>query len=266
MQLHIRHLTEFHYAYPLTGGTMKIKMTPWCGRGQELRQRELKLTGCMQSSSFRDFFGNSVELVVVDEGQDSIRVEMSADVVTLDRAGIWGNEPNDTPASVFQSATPRTIPGEAIGRIAQQFAGEDLRDPEILHRLAEHVRSNVAYRIGSTSAETTAEEAALKGEGVCQDHTHIFISAARMLGLSARYVSGYLKMHDRTEQEAMHAWAEVYIDNLGWTGFDVANGISPEETHVRIAVGRDYYDAAPITGIVRGGGTEKMMVTISVSS
>ena len=157
-----------------------------------------------------------------------------------------------------------TEPGEAIGRIADRFAGDDLRNPETMHRLSDHIRDSIAYRIGSTSTETTAEEAAGRGEGVCQDHTHAFIATARLLGMPSRYVSGYLRMHDRTEQEAMHAWAEIFINDLGWTGFDVSNGTSPVETHVRIAVGRDYFDAAPITGVVRGGGEETMRVAVDI--
>jgi len=73
------------------------------------------------------------------------------------------------------------------------------------------------------------------GQGVCQDHTHIFISAARELGYPARYISGYLMMNDRIDQEASHAWAEAYVEGLGWVGFDVSNGISPDERYVQSA-------------------------------
>ena len=243
---------------------MKLRMTPWSGNGQELRRRELRLEGCSVSSSFRDVFGNPVELVEVECGRSSIVLEAQSEVETLDMAGVCPGGQHHSPASAFRATTPKTEPGETIGRIADRFAGDDLRDPETMHRLSEHVRDSIAYRIGSTNTETTAEEAAGQGEGVCQDHAHAFVSTARLLGLPARYVSGYLRMHDRTEQEATHAWTEVFIENLGWTGFDVSNGISPTETHVRIAVGRDYSDAAPITGVVRGGGEESMRVAVDV--
>ena len=102
------------------------------------------------------------------------------------------------------------------------------------------------------------------GAGVCQDHAHVFISAARLLGHPARYVSGYLMMDDRTHQEATHAWAEVLIEDLGWVGFDVSNGISPDERYVRIATGLDYREAAPISGIRFGTGEERLHVSIQV--
>ena len=110
--------------------------------------------------------------------------------------------------------------------------------------------------------DTTAEEAVANGKGVCQDHAHIFIAAARAADIPARYVSGYLMMNDRVEQDATHAWAEAHIDGLGWVGFDIANGISPDPRYVRVATGRDYRDAAPVTGI--SFGQSKQLLTVNV--
>ena len=87
---------------------------------------------------------------------------------------------------------------------------------------------------------TTAAEAFKLQRGVCQDLTHIFIAAARQLGIPARYIGGHFWRADGvTEQEAGHAWAEAYVDNLGWVGFDPANGICTTDAHVRVAVGLD---------------------------
>jgi transglutaminase-like putative cysteine protease len=77
-------------------------------------------------------------------------------------------------------------------------------------------------------------------------------------------VSGYLMMNDRIDQEATHAWTEAHVDGLGWVGFDVSNGISPDTRYVRLATGRDYRDAAPITGISFGGASERLHVTVAV--
>jgi transglutaminase-like putative cysteine protease len=102
------------------------------------------------------------------------------------------------------------------------------------------------------------------GLGVCQDHAQIFIAAARAMEVPARYVSGYLLMDDRIAQEATHAWAEAWVPGLGWVGFDVSNGISPDPRYVRVATGRDYRDAAPITGISFGPVTEHLIVDLAV--
>ncbi len=92
----------------------------------------------------------------------------------------------------------------------------------------------------------------------------MFIAAARQMGFPARYVSGYLMMDDRVEQAASHAWAEAHVKGLGWVAFDAANGISPDERYVRTAVGRDYRDAMPVSGIRLGAADERLDVRITV--
>ncbi len=103
---------------------------------------------------------------------------------------------------------------------------------------------------------------------MCQDHAHIFIAAARTLGIPARYVTGYLLMEDTSDgagpAEAHHAWAEAWVESLGWVGFDVANRICPTERYVRLAAGLDAGYAAPIVGSRRGGADEKLDVSVAV--
>ena len=94
---------------------------------------------------------------------------------------------------------------------------------------------------------------------------HVFLAVARQLGFAARYVSGYLMMDDRIDQAAMHAWVDVWVDGLGFVGFDVSNGISPDERYVRIATGLDYRGAAPIAGTRYGSGQEFLDVALSVA-
>jgi transglutaminase-like putative cysteine protease len=122
----------------------------------------------------------------------------------------------------------------------------------------------VPYGQAATFAGTTAEDALAAGGGVCQDHAQIFVSAARLTGVPARYVSGYLMMNDRIDQDASHAWAEAHIDGLGWVGFDVSNHISPDERYVRIATGRDSRDASPISGVRIGAASESMIVSLQI--
>ena len=129
-----------------------------------------------------------------------------------------------------------------------------------MHGLADRI----AYEPGATTVVTTAEEAFGTGRGVCQDLAHIFIACARRMGFPARYVSGYLMMDDRTQQAASHGWAEAHVEALGWVAFDVANRISPDDRYVRLAVGRDYRDAAPVIGIRLGQAVESLAVNITV--
>jgi len=92
------------------------------------------------------------------------------------------------------------------------------------------------------------------------------LASARLLGVPARYVSGYLLMDDRTQQTASHAWAEAHVAGLGWVGFDVANKICPDSRYVRVATGLDYVDAAPISGLRLGEADETMTVSLSVEA
>ena len=117
---------------------------------------------------------------------------------------------------------------------------------------------------GTTDAATPAEEALARGSGVCQDHAHIFIAAARAMNFPARYISGYLYMEETNDQVAGHAWAEAHVEGLGWVGFDPANTMSPDERYVRLATGRDYRDARPVSGIRLGQAEEQLAVSVTV--
>ena len=126
------------------------------------------------------------------------------------------------------------------------ITGSDL---DLVYKVANKLQQTLKYEIGSTKVETVAEEAFLLKKGVCQDFAHIYISCMRLLNFPARYVSGYLKLNDRKEQEATHAWCEVYVNNLGWVGIDVSNNIIVDENYVVLATGFDYKDAKPIHGL-----------------
>ena len=161
-------------------------------------------------------------------------------------------------------ATELTRAGPKLRALIRGLKEEDADDLRRLHALSARIRSALPYEIGLTQSTTTAEEALEQGGGVCQDHAHIFVAAARQLGVPARYVSGYLMMNDRVHQDASHAWAEAYVEPLGWVGFDVSNGISPDQRYVRVATGLDYRDAAPVSGLRFGSGGEAMSIDIQV--
>ena len=122
----------------------------------------------------------------------------------------------------------------------------------------------VAAVAGATNTHTSAAEALADGKGVCQDHAHIFIAAARTLGIPARYITGYLVLSEQDTSDAHHAWAEAWIESLGWVGFDAANRVCPTDRYVRLACGLDASYAAPVIGTRRGGSTEKLDVSVEV--
>jgi transglutaminase-like putative cysteine protease len=205
-----------------------------------------------------------VELFSFDPGSQYVKITSKGEVNTADIAGIVGPHRGFAPLWYFQKPTPHTKAGPLIRNLVKSLGNDFENEPDRLHALSALILSTVAYVTGKTDFQTQAEQALEAGHGVCQDHAHIFISAARLMGFPARYVSGYLMMDDRTEQTAGQAWAEAHVDHLGWIGFDISNGISPDERYVRVATGLDYAEAAPISGITFGKNIESMIVSLQV--
>ena len=168
------------------------------------------------------------------------------------------------PLWCFLRPTPLTRPGARVRALASGLERDTADKLELLHALSRAVLDAVRYEPGMTDVDTSAEAALEAGHGVCQDHAHIFIGAGRLFDIPMRYVSGYLKMDGRVQQEAGHGWAEAHVAGLGWVGFDVSNGISPDERYVRVATGCDYIDAAPVAGLSLGVDRSELQVALAV--
>ena len=262
MRLHIDHSTDYAYDQPVPYGLQQLRLTPKSRAGQEVIRWNIEVEGGRVELEFDDQHNNRVSLVSTAAGQDRIRIHCEGEVVSADNNGVLGTHGGYAPLWYFSRSTPLTRPGPLLRKLARKAEGEN--DVSKLHALSAVILDEISYVPGRTDSHTTAEEALALGEGVCQDHAHVFIAAARLLGYPARYVSGYLFMEDRVRQDATHGWAEAHVDALGWVGFDVANGISPDEHYVRVATGLDYREAAPISGMRFGHGDETMSVELQV--
>lgn len=264
MRLSIRHTTRYRFASPVAHGIQRLRLTPKETQGQKIVEWNMEYEGAHEQLNYDDQNFNHVTLVAVNEGATEVKVTCSGVVDTQDHAGVIGHHAGHMPLWAFLSQTELTKPGPKIKALIANVERSEQGMVETLHNLSNAIRDTVEYGTGSTAVTTTAEEAVAEGRGVCQDHAHIFIAAARSLDIPARYVSGYLMMNDRIEQEATHAWAEAYVQGLGWVGFDISNGISPDPRYVRVATGRDYHDSAPVTGISFGAMTEDLTVDLEV--
>jgi transglutaminase-like putative cysteine protease len=167
----------------------------------------------------------------------------------------------------YLATTPLTAPDEAIGALSRQCLRGNGSERDRLYALARGVQERVQYQKGSTTVEDTGAAALARGKGVCQDQAHVFISCCRAAGIPARYVSGYLYSGgEEGGTAASHAWIDVWLsDAKAWLGVDVTHPSPAGLQHCRLAVGRDYLDAAPVRGVRRGGGHEKMDVDVTVS-
>lgn len=262
MRLKVTHKTEYRYDAPLSYALQRLRLVPASGPTQIVHAWSLNIDGAREEVRFQDHFANDTRLVSVDGESRTIVIEASGEVETRDTSGVVGPHQGFAPLWLFLQETPLATGGEGVRALAGSVvAGSDI---ERLHALMACVRGRVEYRPGTTDAGTTAEEALALGSGVCQDHSHIFCAAARLMGFPARYVSGYLMMEGVAEQAASHAWAEAHVSGLGWVAFDPANGISPDGRYVRVATGRDYRDAMPVSGIRHGNADERLAVAITV--
>jgi len=264
MRITITHSTFYQYDRDVPYTAQLIRLHPRSHQGQQvLSWRVVSENGRALPSTF-DGYGNILHMLTRDKMHDTATIIAEGEVETTDTSGVIMGAVETLPALYYLRQTAFTLPDKVIGEMAEESAGAP-EGIERLHRLMMMIRGRVAYEIGVTSSGTTAAEALAQGRGVCQDHTHIFLSAARAMGFPARYVSGYLWEHGRTEQgDAGHAWAEALVEGLGWVGFDVANGICPDANYVRVAIGLDFLEAAPIRGVRRGAGAEKMRVSVDI--
>jgi len=263
MLISVRHVTRYVYAEPVSYSVQSLRLTPAPFKGQRIVDWQVRVAGCPNPLEFRDGFGNTVQLVTVSTLHSELAIEAAGTVETEDCNGVVAGLAKSIPPRVFLKETPQTRPDAAIRALAQSVAGGTGRI-ERLHALVATVRDRVEYVTGATDAHTGAAEALGDGKGVCQDHAHIFISAARTLGIPARYVTGYLLLDDPDPASANHAWAEAYVEALGWVGFDVANRVCPTDRYVRLACGLDAGYATPIAGSRRGGAGESLNVCVAV--
>ncbi|ANU07379.1 transglutaminase family protein [Paraurantiacibacter namhicola] len=264
MRLAIRHSTTYRFSEPVAHGLQRLRLTPKATQGQEVLDWRMTYEGAREELVYEDQNYNTVSLVSVDGGAKKVVVTCEGTVDTEDKAGVIGQHAGHLPLWAFLGATDLTRPGDGVRALIASVERSEGGMVSTLHNLSARIRERVDYQTGRTGVTTTAEEAIEAGQGVCQDHAHIFIACARALEIPARYVSGYLMMNDRIEQEATHAWAEAHVQGLGWVGFDISNQISPDPRYVRVATGRDYRDAAPVTGISFGGVAEDLEVDLAV--
>ena len=264
MKLRISHETAYSYDTPTRNIVQSLRLTPSVFEGQRVHEWQIDVSGGLKGPGFRDGAGDWVEGWTVRGPTDQVVIAVSGLVETRDTAGVLRVHREAINPLTYLRDTHFTAPDpllrDSAGSVSQ---AEDHLD--LAHQLAALVAGKIAYVPGVTQSQTTAAEAMAIGQGVCQDHTHALIALARLRGLPARYVSGYLHATvDGQPHDAAHAWAEIHVGNLGWVGFDAANHCCPDDRYVRLGSGFDALDAAPIRGIAMGLGRERLDVLVRV--
>lgn len=266
MRLRIRHGTVYHYSAPAKSVIQTLRLTPRNHAGQYVNRWRIEISEDCRLDPHEDAFGNLTHTFTAEGTFLQLGVHVEGECETQDTGGLVTGTIERFPPSLYLRETPLTRPDGAIFDFAQNVkSGGDGDMLKLLHALMARLNGEITFDTDPTHVATTAAEAFALKRGVCQDLTHMFISAARALGVPARYVGGYFHRIDGVvDQEAGHAWAEAYVPDLGWVAFDAANGICGTDAHVRVAVGLDYLGVTPIRGSRQGGGTESLAVRVRV--
>jgi transglutaminase-like putative cysteine protease len=266
MRIKISHHTTYSYTTPIKSLIQVLRLTPRDHEGQHVLKWRINIDVDGHLRAGEDPLGNITHALSIEGPVDTFTVSVDGEVETTNTHGILRGLYETFPPHVFLRETPLTALSAEMRDFADKALSNQKAPLDSAHNLLQELNNYISFDTTPTHVATTAAEAFAMRKGVCQDLSHIFIAAMRHKGFPARYVSGYFKRIDGVvDQEAGHAWAEVLLDDLGWVGFDPANGICTTDAHVRIAIGLDYLGAAPVRGNRYGGGLEMMDVSLHVA-
>ncbi len=277
MHLNVRHLTRFLYDGVVLESFNDARLCPVSDPLQRCASFRLELNPEVPVQTYHDFYLNRVDHFELHEPHEALEVLSLAEVET--RPDFRGpppsgltleslNEPGVN-ENYFDFITDSNFVTQnvAIWKEAVDVLGEsgvqDLWQDSL--RLGYHVHKTLDYDPNWTHVHTSAHEALKDRRGVCQDYAHILIALCRSQGIPARYVSGYFyngKTGD--ENEASHAWVEVFLPHFGWKAFDPTHGREADARYIKLAIGRDYGDIKPVSGSYRGKGTQRMEIEVQI--
>jgi transglutaminase-like putative cysteine protease len=266
MRIRITHETVYHYSEPARSAIQLLRLTPRGSDNQTVLSWTVDMDGEARLMRREDWYGNIIHSLSVSGPVSQIVLRVAGEVETTDTAGVIRGGVERFPEIFYLRETPLTRPDAAIREFAEVTAGRFTNRLDQAHALMNAIPERLRFDTQATNSTTVGAEAFAAGHGVCQDFTHIFLSAARSLMIPARYVSGYLHKPGEVEQEAGHAWVEAYLPDLGWVSFDPTNAVSATEHYVRLAIGLDYLDAAPVRGSYYGATREALDVRLRIES
>lgn len=288
MQYQISHETTYDYSAPVLQSYHVLHLAPRPIENQIIHSHNITIQPTPKiRDDCLDYFGNPKTLFYLEEKHSKliVRSECAVDVLPAPRPDIGATSPwNDVPEAVRTAATSEAgrvtefmVPSRHV-RLSQQlldYAKPSFSDRrpilECVSDLTRRIFDDFTFDNTATDVSTPVEEVLATRRGVCQDFAHLQISALRCLGIPSKYVSGYIVTHPPKGQpklqgaDASHAWVSVWTPELGWVDFDPTNNLIPSQEHIAIASGRDYEDVSPISGVLLGGGTHVVHVSVDVA-
>jgi transglutaminase-like putative cysteine protease len=266
MHLFVNHRTDYRFSEPQARLIQLLRLTPASHEGQTIVDWRIDVDCDARLKHSRDGYGNEVTMLYVDGPTEHIAISVTGEVLTVDRAGIVSGTVETLPPLLYTQATALTRASSDVMALARDVEGEGGGPLDRVHRLNHAVHTRLRFDAGRAVADRDAAMVLTEGHGIGMDFAHVFIAAARAMGFPARFVSGYLYSEDAEDphRHSPHGWAEAYVEDYGWIAFDPAYEICPHEAYIRIAIGLDYREAAPVSGARVGGGQELLEVGVGV--
>ncbi len=288
MRYQIKHITEYKYQELVNTAHNRLCLVPLNLPEQKCLSSNIKVFPTPDEQEFRtDFFGNTLYFVSIYKEHNKLEVisESLIDVLPRIQSGIaaeskllWENvkttiAQHDEYGEIAQYLLPSHYVPYSVE--IQKFAEDCFAQGDTLwnasNALMKKIFTSLEFKPGFTTVNTPVETVVKLKKGVCQDFAHLMIACLRNQGVAARYVSGYLETFPPPGKEklvgsdASHAWVAVYFPDIGWVEFDPTNNLLPAENHIIVAFGRDYFDVAPIKGIIFSSGTQQVDVKVDVT-
>lgn len=282
------HETRYVYTEAVSLCHSVARLTPRHLPGQKLLRSQVIIDP--MPSAYRehsDFFGNTMCYFALQQPHDHLTVTAASEVeLTRDHAVgnhgqgqsweearaalLYDGAPESLDARPFILPSPHVAPSTELATFAAPLFRPGRPLLEALQALMEQIHREFSFVPGYTTVTTPLHEVLQHRKGVCQDFAHLGIGCLRTLGLAARYVSGYLETTPPPGKaklrgaDVSHAWYAVFVPGLGWVDYDPTNNVLPANQHVTVAVGRDYSDVVPVKGVIFGGGSQQLFVSVDM--
>jgi transglutaminase-like putative cysteine protease len=272
----IQHITRYLYEFPVSESVNELRIYPIPGSDQEVLQHELIITGDPEIQIYQDYWGNRTGFFNVLEGHQELKVESRLLVRTVapdsditNNVGSFTDLHTQIQKSLLLlelSKAEQIVCQHEIIKICSDINDGTRNIGQLVESCSRYIFDNFTYKKGITNIETTVDEIMKLREGVCQDFAHVLLQLLRTAGIPCRYVSGYIcpNKNGMRGEGATHAWVEAYIPQKGWCGIDPTNNTWVGETHVKLAVGRNFKDCTPVKGTFKGATRQHLFVYVSV--
>jgi transglutaminase-like putative cysteine protease len=270
VRIRISHETAYRYETPVRSIMQALRVMPRDHEGQVVVSWRIEPSIDGRLRSDEDAFGNLVHQFQADGPFDHLAIRIDGIIETTDTTGFVRGVADVVPSGVFLRHTQATQPAEALIIFARKLARPEQTPLETLHALMSSLHGEMTLADDQDARPTTASEAFARRSGSAADMVHVFCVCARELGIPTRFVMGYLAPQREPVDPSVprlaerHAWAESDVPGFGWIGFDPCLDLCPTDRHVRVAVGLDHADVAPVRMTRVGGGGETAHVALSV--